>query len=212
MDSKYIPIIIFILYLVTTGLCLYISYDKLEEIIPTISVTGIYKPEYYIYAIGFGLISIISIYLCITFIPKLHNKIINKSENFKYILLLLKKLCIIASIFIGIQGVVSYTMNYMVHEVTAYVGMYYFILYFSFLSIIFLIYPDIISTESIILKLIIIIMNHLSWFLMNQNVLKYINKYYGLDYFDVWGIAQRLIVTTLFAYFATFYLDYKYIY
>ena len=23
-------------------------------------------------------------------------------------------------------------------------------------------------------------MNHLSWFLMNQNVLKYINKHYGL--------------------------------
>ena len=86
--------------------------------------------------------------------------------------------------------------------------MYYFILYFSFLSIIFLIYPDIISTESANLKLIIIIMNHLSWFLMNQNVLKYINKHYGLDDFNVWGIAQRLIVTTLFAYFATFYLDY----
>ena len=43
---------------------------------------------------------------------------------------------------------------------------------------------------------------------MNQNVLKYINKHYGLDDFNVWGIAQRLIVTTLFAYFATFYLDY----
>lgn len=205
---KYVPIIIFILYLITTGLCLYISYDKLEEIIPTISVTGIYKPEYYIYAGGFGLISIIAIYISLTFIPKLHNKILNKLDCFKYILLLLQKLCIIASIFIGIQGCISINMNYMVHEVTAYVGMYYFILYFSFLSIIFLIYPDIISTESANLKLIIIIMNHLSWFLMNQNVLKYINKHYGLDDFNVWGIAQRLIVTTLFAYFATFYLDY----
>ena len=205
---KYVPIIIFILYLITTGLCLYISYDKLEEIIPTISVTGIYDPEYYIYAGGFGLISIIAIYLSLTFIPKLHNKILNKLDSFKYILLLLQKLCIIASIFIGIQGCISININYMVHEVTAYVGMYYFILYFSFLSIIFLIYPDIISTESANIKLIIIIMNHLSWFLMNQNVLKYINKHYGLDNFNVWGIAQRLIVTTLFAYFATFYLDY----
>ena len=130
MNTKYLSIIIFILYLVTTGLCLYISYDKLEEIIPTISITGIYNPEYYIYAIGFGLISIASLYLSITFIPKLHNKILNKLDSFKYILLFLEKLCIIASIFIGIQGCISISINYIIHEVTAYIGMY--ILYYIF--------------------------------------------------------------------------------
>tara|TARA_Y100000389_G_scaffold158288_1_gene159667 strand:- start:579 stop:1202 length:624 start_codon:yes stop_codon:yes gene_type:complete len=205
---KYIPIIIFILYLITTSLCLYISYDKLEEIIPTISVTGIYNPEYYIYAGGFGLISIIIIYFIVTFIYELHNKIINKLDWLKYILFLLQKLCIISAIFIGLQGIVSYTMNYMIHEFTALISMFYFILYFSFLSILFVIYPDIISIESTILKLIIIIINYMSWFLMNKNILKYINKYYGLDYFNVWGIVQRIIITTLFSYFATFYLDY----
>ena len=206
--NKYVPLFIFILYLLTTGICLYISYNKLEEIIPTISVTGMYKPEYYCYAGGFGLISIIAIYLSYTFIPKLHNKIVEKLNSFKYILLFLEKLCIIASIFIGVQGYISISMNYMIHEVTAYVGMYYFILYFTFLTVIFINYPGIISIESATIKLIIIIINYLSWFLMNQNILKYINKHYGLDDFNVWGIAQRLIVTTLFAYFATFYLDY----
>tara|TARA_Y100000994_G_scaffold43163_1_gene33727 strand:- start:7750 stop:8418 length:669 start_codon:yes stop_codon:yes gene_type:complete len=214
LEDKYIPLIILCIYILFSIGSWYFYYNK-DKIIfedgyintkvlyfPTISVTGIEQPEKRIYNISWCLIGVLGIIL----VYKLYdNPIITDLLGGGGIIdLILKGLycgAYIALICIIIQGIVTLDINIDVHEITAYVGLFYLIIASTILTYLFY-KKNNIDELSLKLKVICIICIWLSWIIYTPLI--YFSK---LTVDNWWGITQRSVVTWLIAYIATFYYD-----
>ena len=218
---KYIPILIFIIYIITFVGTLYLyfknnhniifqdliynSNDKTQLNIPTLSLTGMENPEKNIYIGGFTLIGIFGLLLLYTHIkPKFDIIKQNNINGLNIFLNIIFYLTHIAMILVMVQGIITLKDNPLIHETTAYGALFYLIIMFTIYT--FLLYFNKnnnelnISSVSLYSKIIITIFMYLSWIIFVPIKKK-------LGDFNWWGLTQRTVVSFLFVYIATLYLD-----
>jgi len=187
---------------------IYNSNTNTQLNIPTLSLTGMETPEKYIYTFGFSLIGIFGLILLYTHIKPKFDIIKKNKDNIglDIFLNIIFYLAHIAMILVIIQSIITLKDNPIIHETTAYGGLFYLIILFTIYTCLLYFNNGInelnISSFSIDLKIIITIFMYLSWVM-------FIPLKKKLGDFNWWGLTQRSVVSFLFLYIVTLYFDYN---